>query len=166
MPTKLPLGLWQEHSTLEQRSATVRPGEPPHHDLESDSTSIWRKHAGKTEASIQLTVTRKRREIPRYTDGTDPNTSCTAREELQHHHRSQTSDHTLDCQTCSILVEQICSAQRWTDELLQEMEQGTQDTTLRVWRDSAIHDPRRAPTRQAGTALLHRHLARQGHTDK
>ena len=74
MPTELSLGLRAKHSNPQQHSPAVRPSGSPEHNPEGYSVGRWRKHAGYTEPSLQLTVARKCREISHHTHGTDPRT--------------------------------------------------------------------------------------------
>ena len=68
------------------------------------------------------------RTSPGTAEGTQP--ASTDRKGLQHSHMCKTSSYTVDCQTCSLLPEQTGGTQRWHDQLLQEMAQGTQDTAV------------------------------------
>ena len=116
--------------------------------------------------SIHITGTRQRRTLPSNIDGPRESTQATAWKQLQHTIHKQTSHHVLDGETRSLPVEQVCSTCRWQHQLLQTLEQGTQNTGLWIRWNSSLHVTNSKADAKDGSQILSSNLARQRHLNK
>ena len=67
----------------------------------------------------------------------------------------------MDGETHSIPVEQVCNPRRWQHQLLEALEQRTQDTNLWIWWNSSLHVANRKTNAKDGSQILSSNLARQ-----
>ena len=77
-----------------------------------------------------FTITRRSRASTQNTVCTNQNIQGTNQAELQQRHFNETFTHALDSLTQRMHHEQVCSSQQWMHELLQQMQQRAQRTTL------------------------------------
>ena len=166
MPSTIPYGMWQNTCSAQQHCLTVRQCGFSHSTVESNSHSNGKQHSSTTITSIHLTSTRRRGTFPSNIDGTSESTQATAWKQLQHTSHKQTSHHAMDGETRGLPAEQVCNTCRWQHQLLQTLEQGTQDTNLWIWWNSSIHVANSKTNAKDGSQILSSNLAWQRYLNK
>ena len=158
--------MWQNTCSAQQHCHTARQWGFSHSNVESNSHSNGKQHSSTTITSIHLTSTRQRGTFPSNINGTNESTQATAWKQLQHTTHKQTSHHAMDGKTRSLPAEQVCNTCRWQHQLLQTLEQGTQDTNLWIWWNSSIHIANSKTNAKDGSQILSSNLAWQRHLNK
>ena len=166
MPWTIPDGMWQNTCSAQQHCYTVRQWRFPHSIAESSSHSNGKQHSSTRVTSIHLTGTRQRRTFPSHIDGTSESTQVTAWEQLQHKTHKQASHHAMDGETRSLPAWQVCNPRRWQHQLLQALEQGTQNTHLWIRWNSSLNVANSEANAKDGSQILSSNLAWQRHFNK
>ena len=109
---------------------------------------------------------RQRRTFPPNTDGTIQNTESPITTKLRQNNHQQASNRTMAVTTHSVSTQQIRNTCGWQHQPLSQMEQRPQNTTLWVWRNSAVPTANSQATTRDGTTFLQSHLAWKGHSNR
>ena len=154
MPSTIPDGMWQGTCSAQQHCFAVRQWGFPHSTAQSNSYSNGKQHSSTTITSIHFTSTRQRGTCPSNIDWTSESAQATAWKQLQHTIDKQASHHAMDGETCSLPIEQVCNPRRWQYQLLQALEQGTQDTNLWIWWNSSWNVANSKTNAEDGSQIL------------
>ena len=126
----IPHGMRQSTSSTQQHHPTSRSGGSPDSTPQNSSKQDGRQHLRQAITSIRPTSTRQRRTLPSNTDGTNQNTQSTTATKLRQNNHKQTPDRTMAGTTHSVSTQPIRDTCGWQHQLLPQMEQRPQITTL------------------------------------
>ena len=162
----IPHGMRQSTSSTQQHHTTIGSRRSPDSMSTNKSKQDGRQHHRPTIANIQLTSTGQRWAFPSNTDGTNQNTKSPITTKLRQNNRQQTPNCTMAGATHRVSTQPLRNTCGWQHQLLPQMEQRPQSTTLWVWWNSTIPTTNSQATSKDGTTFLQSYLAWKRHSNR